>query len=71
MKNARNYPGLLTFVLIGIALVINGVVDYINYELSGPSFLAAAGVFVGAVALIAVYEFKNYREQRALRLSKR
>lgn len=58
MKTLRSYPGLLTMLLVAAALAVNGVVDYIDYEVAGPSFLAAITLAVLSLALVVVYEIK-------------
>lgn len=64
MKSIRSYPGVLTLLLVAAALLVNGMVDYINYEVASPSILAAVGCLVSVIALIGVYEFKALKENR-------
>lgn len=70
MKTLKSYPGVLTILLIALALSINAVVDYIDYEIAGPSFLAALGLLMSALVLIGVYEFKDFRKSRLLKREK-
>ncbi|HEX5485546.1 MAG TPA: hypothetical protein VFX23_06080 [Limnobacter sp.] len=64
MKALRNYPGVLTILLVATALAINGLVEYIDYQLAGPSFLAALGCVFAALLIVGVYEFKSFRSNR-------
>lgn len=64
MKSIRSYPGVLTLLLVAVALFVNGLVDYINYEVASPSFLGALGCVVSVFALIAVYEVKAFKQAR-------
>jgi hypothetical protein len=66
MRNLRSYPGVFTVLLIAAALAVNGVVDFINEELAGPSFLGSVSLLVSALVLVAVYEFRNMRQNRKL-----
>lgn len=66
MRNLRSYPGVFTVLLIAAALAVNGVVDYINEELAGPSFLGSVSLLVSALVLVAVYEYRNIRQSRKL-----
>lgn len=66
MRNLRSYPGVFTVLLIAAALAVNGVVDFINEELAGPSFLGSVSLLVSALVLVAVYEFRNIRQNRKL-----
>lgn len=66
MRNLRSYPGVFTVLLIAVALAVNGVVDYINEELAGPSFLGSVSLLASALLLVAVYEFRNLRQNRKL-----
>jgi len=69
MKNLRSYPGVSTVLLIAFALAVNGVIDYINEELAGPSFLGSISLMFSALVLVAVYEYRNLRQTRKLALS--
>lgn len=69
MKNLRSYPGVSTVLLIAFALADNGVIDYINEELAGPSFLGSISLMFSALVLVAVYEYRNLRQTRKLALS--
>ncbi|HEX4880128.1 MAG TPA: hypothetical protein VFV39_09815 [Limnobacter sp.] len=64
MKSIRSYPGVLTLLLVAAALLVNGLVDYINYEVASPSILAAVGCVISVITLIAVYEFKAFKQAR-------
>jgi len=64
MRSLNSYPGVLTVLLVAAVLAINGVVDFIDYELAGPSFLGSAGMLLGALILVAVYEFRKLRNSR-------
>lgn len=66
MKALRSYPGVLILLLIAAAMVVHGLVDYINYEVASPSILAALGCVFSAMLLVAVYEFKSYKANRKL-----
>lgn len=66
MKALRSYPGVLMLILIAAALLVHGLVDYINYEAASPSVLAALGCIFSAVLLVAVYEFKSFKANRKL-----
>jgi hypothetical protein len=66
MKALRSYPGVLILMLIAAAMLVHGLVDYINYEAASPSILAAIGCVFSAVALVAVYEFKAFKANRRL-----
>lgn len=68
MTNLRSYPGVSTVLIIAFALAVNGVIDYINEELAGPSFLGSISLVVSAFVLIAVYEYRNLRQNRKLAL---
>lgn len=41
MKALRSYPGVLALMLVAAAMLVHGLVDYLNYEVASPSFLAA------------------------------
>lgn len=69
MRNLRSYPGVFTVLLIAAALAVNGVVDYINEELAGPSFLGSISLIASALVLVAVYEYRNLRQNRKLVIS--
>jgi predicted metal-binding membrane protein len=66
MKALRSYPGVLILLLIAAAMLVHGLVDYINYEAASPSILAAIGCLFSAVALVAVYEFRSFKANRRL-----
>ena len=64
MKALRSYPGVLVLMLIATAMLVHGLVDYINYEVASPSVLAALGCVFSAMLLVAVYEFKSFKANR-------
>ena len=66
MRALRSYPGVLVLMLIASAMLIRGVVDYMNYEAASPSFLAAIGCVFAALLLVAVYEFNAFKANRRL-----
>ena len=66
MKALRSYPGVLVLMLIATAMLVHGLVDYLNYEVASPSFLAAIACVFSAILLIAVYEFKAIKANRKL-----
>jgi hypothetical protein len=66
MKALRSYPGVLVLMLIATAMLVHGLVDYINYEVASPSILAALGCVFSALLLVAVYEFKSFKANRKL-----
>lgn len=64
MKALRSYPGVLTLIIVAAALMLNGLVDYLNYELASPSILGSVSALVAAGVLVVVYEIKRARENR-------
>lgn len=64
MKALRSYPGVLVLLLIASAMLVHGLVDYINYEVASPSILAALGCLFSAILLVGVYEFKSFKANR-------
>lgn len=64
MKALRHYPGVLTILLVASALAINGLVEYIDYQLAGPSFLAALACASSALLIVGVYEYKRLKTNR-------
>lgn len=66
MKALRSYPGVLVLMLIAVAMLVHGFVDYINYEAASPSILAAIGCVFSAMLLVGVYEFKSFQANRKL-----
>ncbi|MFN4328123.1 MAG: hypothetical protein ACK4FF_04535 [Limnobacter sp.] len=63
MKSLTSYPGVLTLLLVAAGLFINGLVDYINYEMASASVLGAFSCLISAMVLVGVYEFRNYRDR--------
>ncbi|WP_334119633.1 hypothetical protein [Limnobacter sp.] len=66
MKALRSYPGVLALILVAAAMLVHGLVDYLNYEVASPSFLAAIACVFSAVLLVSVYEFKAFKANRKL-----
>ncbi|MCQ8895960.1 hypothetical protein NQT62_05840 [Limnobacter humi] len=64
MKSLTSYPGVLTLIIVGAGLLVNGLVDYINYEVASPSVLGAIGCALAALSLVAVYEVRDLRKRR-------
>lgn len=62
MNTLRSYPGVLALLLIAAGLLVHGLVDYMNYEIAGPSVLAAIGCLTSAVMLVGVYKFKSSKQ---------
>lgn len=71
MKTLKSYPGVLTMLVLAIGFAINGLVDYINYEIAGPSFLAAVALTTASTLLIALYEGKRAISYLRLKPSKK
>ncbi|HEY1058706.1 MAG TPA: hypothetical protein VGE55_08250 [Limnobacter sp.] len=71
MKSLTSYPGVLTLIIVGAGLLINGLVDYINYEVASPSVLGAVSCALAAISLIGVYELQNLRKRRKVLTAKK
>lgn len=71
MKTLKSYPGVLTVLILAVGFAINGLVDYINYEVAGPSFLAAVALVTTSLVLVAVYEGKRAITYLRLKPSKK
>lgn len=59
MNTLRSYPGVLALLIIAAGLLVHGLIGYLNYEIAGPSVLAAIGCLTSAILLIGVYRFKS------------
>lgn len=66
MRTLRSYPGVLVLFVIAAAMLVHGLVDYINYETASPSILAAIGCVFSAMLLVGVYEFKSFQAHRKI-----
>ncbi len=64
MKTLRSYPGVLTMLVIALAMSVNAFVDYLNYQVASPSALAAVACLFSASIMVVVYEYKRHRLER-------